>query len=322
MKKHIKVILIIFGTILVLGIAVNLYIGNKLYVLAMDPSADRTKVFTAEHNDMSKEEEAMPGDSITEEAKEWYKDVEIEHLTMESRDGLKLNAYSIDQEENQHLWAIICHGYGGEAGHNSTSAYKFHQKGYNILMPDARGHGLSEGDYIGMGWDDRLDIVDWIAQIIEKDSEAQIVLYGVSMGGATVMMVSGEDLPSNVKVIVEDCGYSSAWDEFAYQLDMIFKIPEFPAMNFASLVTKVRAGWWLGDGSAIEQVAKSKTPMFFAHGDDDTFVPFFMLQEVYDAANVDKDILVAEGAGHGESAAILGQEYWDRVFEFVNQYIK
>lgn len=322
-RKHITVILIILGIILLLAVGVYLFIGNKLYELAMDPNTDRSKIFSAEHNSMDQTtQEPRPGDAIAKEAKEWYQGVDIGSRTMKSRDGLTLQAYTIEQEENQHLWAILCHGYNGNGSQNRTSAHQFYLKGYNLLMPDARGHNLSEGDYIGMGWDDRLDIVDWIDQIIAADPEAQIVLLGVSMGGATVMMVSGEDLPSQVKAIVEDCGYTSAWDEFSYQLDMLFHIPTFPAMHFASLVTKLRAGWWLGEGSSVTQVAKSKTPIFFIHGDEDTFVPSHMLQEVYDAATVEKDKLVVPGAGHGEAARVLGQEYWDRVFQFVDRYVE
>lgn len=321
MKKHKKLILIILAIILVLVIGIFFYIGNMLYELSMNPNADRSKVFSADHNVIDRPVEVKAGDEITKAAREWYAEIEIGDRTLVSRDDLNLHAYTIEQEQNQHLWAVLCHGYSGNGTQNATSAYKFYEQGYNLVMPDARGHGESEGDYIGMGWDDRLDIVDWIGQIVEEDPDAQIVLFGVSMGGATVMMVSGEDLPDNVKAIVEDCGYTSAWDEFSYQLKMLFKLPEFPSMHCASIVTKLRAGWWLGEGSAIEQVANSKTPIFFIHGDEDTFVPYFMQQEVYDVATVEKDILIVEGAGHGMAANELGQEYWDRVFSFVNRFI-
>ena len=107
-----------------------------------------------------------------------------------------------------------------------------------------------------MGWDDRLDIIDWINTILEYNPNAEIVLHGVSMGAATVSMVSGEDLPSNVKAIVADCGYTSVWDEFAYQLDDLFSLPEFPILNVSSLVAKVRAGYFLGEASTLKQVAK------------------------------------------------------------------
>jgi hypothetical protein len=39
---------------------------------------------------------------------------------------------------------------------------RFHEIGFTVLMPNLRGHGESEGHYIGMGWHDRLDILRWI----------------------------------------------------------------------------------------------------------------------------------------------------------------
>ena len=78
-----------------------------------------------------------------------------------------------------------------------------------------------------MGWDDRKDMLLWIAKIIQKGPQAEIVLLGVSMGGATVMNTSGEKLPSNVKAIVEDCGFTSTVDAFAYQLKQLYGLPKF-----------------------------------------------------------------------------------------------
>lgn len=86
-------------------------------------------------------------------------------------------------------------------------ARKFYDMGYNIILPDLRGNGLSEGDYIGMGWDERFDIIDLIQYIVDDNENLQIILFGVSMGASTVMYVSGEELPSNVKAIIEDCRY-------------------------------------------------------------------------------------------------------------------
>ena len=94
-----------------------------------------------------------------------------------------------------------------------------------------------------MGWHDRKDVLMWVDKIIEMDPDSDIVLYGVSMGGATVMMTSGEDLPDNVKCIVEDCGYTSAWDEFEYQLKELFGLPSFPLLNTANNITMLRAGY-------------------------------------------------------------------------------
>lgn len=317
-KRTVKIIAIVVGILLIVFIILGFIIGNIFYNLALNPLADKSAVFGADHNQLGE----RPIDPEQGARETWLESVTLDNRYMASHDGLNLHSYVIEQNgNNSDLWAILCHGYMGEASSMTNTAWKFHEKGYNILMPNARGHAESEGSYVGMGWDERLDIVDWINQIIEWDPDAQIVLYGISMGGATVMMVSGEDLPDHVKVIVEDCGYSSIWGEFSYQLKMLFNLPDFPIMHFSSLVTKIRAGWWISDGDTISQVSNSKTPMMFIHGDSDSFVPSYMLDEVYEAANVPKEKLYVEGANHGGSASVLGDEYWERVFGFITKYI-
>lgn len=242
-------------------------------------------------------------------------------LNVVSSDNLKLNSFMYENQESNHKWAIVVHGYTGNSTQMIRYVRNFYEKGYSVLAPDLRGHGKSEGDYIGMGWDDRKDMLLWINQIIEKDPNADIALFGISMGGATVMMTAGEKLPPNVKVIVEDCGYSSVIDVFTYQLDDLFGLPKFPVMNAANSITKIRAGYDLNDASAVKQVAKSQTPILFIHGKEDTFVPYPMLDEVYDAAKVDKDQLIIPGAGHGEAEKVDPEKYWRTVWGFVERYI-
>ena len=173
-----------------------------------------------------------------------------------------------------------------------------------------------------MGWLDRKDMVKWINLIVEKDPSSQIVLYGESMGGATVMMTAGEDLPSNVKAIVEDCGYTSVYEMFTAELNNRFGLPPFPIMDAARVVTNIRAKYDIKGASALEQVKKSKTPMLFTHGSNDTYVPTEMVYRLYEAAPVEKDILVIDGAAHGAAPDVDPETYYNKVFEFVNKYVK
>lgn len=109
-----------------------------------------------------------------------------------------------------------------------------------------------------MGAWDSDDIVEWINEIIKDNPKAEIALYGVSMGASTVMMTTGHNLPENVKVAIEDCGYTSAWDEFSYQLDDLFGLPSFPALDAANIVTMIRGGYNLKDADALEAVKNLK----------------------------------------------------------------
>ena len=278
------IIIIVFLIIL----AVIVRLSFKLYDYALNPKSSKEGIFNPNNSNDQREEDI------------WiYNYDKKEYVYINSFDNLKLHGYKIK---------------------NNSS--KYYTLGYNLLMPDLRGHGKSEGNYIGMGWHDRLDILKWIEFILKEDKEAEILLHGVSMGAATVMMVSGEDLPPNVKVIIEDCGYTSAKNQLSYKLKSMFKLPSFPFINLCSLICKIKANYFISEASAIKQVEKSKVPILFIHGDKDKFVPFYMLNKLYDACKAPKDKLIVKEAGHAKSEKIATDIYWDKVINFINKYIK
>ncbi|MDT3498717.1 alpha/beta fold hydrolase [Bacillus toyonensis] len=307
--------------LLVLLTIAYMLVGNYFYNYALN--AKQEKEFLQDNPHLAETVNASGDVLATNEKKnaDFVSKYKPNTLTVRSFDKLNLKGYEYMNESSSHKWAIVVHGYNGRASEMTKYIRNFYERGYNVIAPDLRGHGNSEGDYVGMGWQDRKDVLLWIRQILKKDSNAEIALYGISMGGATVMMTSGEDLPSNVKVIIEDCGYSTVSDEFTYQLKDLFHLPKFPVMNAANTVTKLRAGYDLEEASAVKQVEKSKTPMLFIHGDADTFVPFEMLDQVYNAAKVEKEKLIVPGAGHGEAEKVDSNKYWNTVWKFVEKYI-
>ncbi len=238
-------------------------------------------------------------------------------VSITAKDGLSLVGDVFLTDSDSHKWLIGIHGYTGKREHMYSYARYYAEKGYNILTPDMRSHGDSEGKMIGMGWLDKEDVKLWIDYVLGLDPQAQIVLHGVSMGGATVMMTSGENLPENVKAIIDDCGYTSVWDEFTDEARYLFHISQFPILYTASFISKIRAGYSFQEASALEQVKKTKVPMLFIHGSEDNFVNTDMVYSLYDACPTRKDILVVEGAGHGQSLYLDPDQYFDKVFKFI-----
>ena len=305
--------LILSIIVIILIVIIALYfIGNYFYNLALNPNTPKDMIFGEPDNNTN--EDSNMNSWLLNHSK--YTDEYIN-----SFDTLKLHSYKILNETPSDKWAIIVHGYTCEGLQMSSYAENFYNAGFNIIVPDLRSHGLSEGNYIGMGWNDRLDILSWISYIIKENNNSKIVLLGVSMGAATVSMTSGEDLPSNVKAIIADCGYTCVFDQFAYQLKRLFSLPKFPIINASSLITKIKAGYSFKKASAIEQVKKSKTPMLYIHGDIDDFVPYYMMDELYNATNSEKEKLTIKGAEHAKAADVNPTLYWNNVFNFINKYI-
>ncbi|WP_413366272.1 alpha/beta hydrolase [Lysinibacillus sp. 3P01SB] len=320
MKKKLTIIL---GIVIVLLIGAYFAVGNYFYNFALN--ADDEKEFLEGNEHL--EDSLLIDEQLEAEATAADEAFLVEHkmetISITSNDELKLKlaGYVYEQESKVSEWVMVAHGYTSSAEGMTRYIRHFYEQGYNVLAVDLRGHGNSEGDYIGMGWHDRLDMVEWIDEVIQRDAQAEIALFGISMGGATVMMTAGEELPDNVKVIVEDCGYASVSDVFIYQLDDLFGLPEFPVIQAANTVTKIRAGYDLYEASAVEQLKKSELPILFIHGDKDTFVPFEMLDDVYNAAAGEKEQLIIEGAGHGEAVKVKPDVYWQAVDRFMGEYL-
>lgn len=293
----IKKILGIFLSVIIIIFGISLgFVGNYFYNLALNPNTPKDIVFGT-----PEEAEATSGQVLDSDVAWLLNDSNYTDEYITSSDKLKLHSYKVTNQNNSNKWVIAVHGYTSEGINMSTYAKHYYDNGYNVLIPDLRAHGLSEGNYIGMGWDDRLDIISWINYILNENPNAEIILHGVSMGAATVLMTSGEEIPSNVKAIVADCGYTSVWDEFAYQLDDLFSLPEFPILNVSSMVAKIRAGYFLGEASSLEQVKNSKTPILYIHGDKDDFVPYYMMEELYKATSSEKEMLTIKGAEIGRA---------------------
>lgn len=308
MKRFKKITISIFIILLTLFIGVSSLVGVLFYNLALNANYSKDIIY-AEYNDKN-----------LNDAQKWLEEKSnYSDKYIESYDKLQLHSYVVSQNSNK--WAIVVHGYGGSGKLMSDKSKYFYDMGYNVLIPDLRGHGKSEGDYIGMGWKDRLDIISWINFIIKENPNAEIVLHGTSMGAATVLMTSGENLPSNVKAIVADCAYTSAWDEFSYQLETYLKVPSYYILNVTNMVTKLKAGYSLKEASALECVKKATVPILFIHGDKDKFVPYSMMDKLYDATISPKEKLTIEGGEHANSDLVSPFLYWLTVEDFLNQYV-
>ena len=240
--------------------------------------------------------------------------------------------------------AVIVHGYTDNAIRILMIGRMYHRDlGYNILLPDLHGHGLSQGEGAQMGWLDRLDVLRWTetadalfghlndtlwvnGQPQLRSTGTQMVVHGISMGAATTMMVAGEveqglHQQPFVKCFVEDCGYTSVWDEFAGQLREQFGLPPFPLLYVTDWLCRWKYGWSFRQASALRQVARCHRPMLFIHGDADDFVPTWMVYPLYEAHPGEKELWVVPGVDHAHSYRDFPAEYTRRVKNFVEKYI-
>ena len=248
----------------------------------------------------------------------------LREVTIMADDGATLQAFYIAAPTPSKRTAIPVHGYTDHPFGMLQYAWLYQRElNCNVLLPALRYHGASEGRAIQMGWFDREDVLRWIGEADRLFGEGQqMVVHGVSMGAATTMMLAGDDrLPRSVRCLVEDCGYTSVWEQFRKELREDYGLPAFPLLYAADLLCRLRYGWGFREASALKQVAGCDRPMLFIHGGNDTYVPTAMAEPLYAAKQGAKALWIAPDSPHASSFADHPAEYAARVKAFVEQYL-
>ena len=255
----------------------------------------------------------------------WWNSQPLERMEITSFDGLRLVGHLLPAEAPTDRLAVVVHGHRCVSGEMGFLARMYHEMGWHVFAADHRAAGASEGRYIGMGYLEQKDMLQWLDVLLKKlGPDTKVLLHGISMGAATVMMMSGaETLPENVRCAVEDCGYTDAFGSFLHH--MVRDMPRLPFKKYlicmSGLLYSRRIGYRFSQASPLEAVKHSRLPMLFIHGTHDDVVPFNMMRDLYDAHGGDKRMLVIEVGRHGSCYFDNTPLYEKRVQGFAADYM-
>ena len=251
----------------------------------------------------------------------FFRDHETHTVSVESEDGLKLHGLWVPAE-NPKGTILFAHGYRSSKLLDFSMAFQFyHDLGMNILAPDQRAHGKSEGKYITFGVKESRDMACWIDFHNRMYGELPMILSGLSMGASTMLYLADCDLPKNVKGIIADCGFTSPKEILASVFRRVIHLPAGPTLIAAEWFARVFAGLSLHEKDTRTVLKNSKLPVFMVHGLADDFVPAVMTQEGYASCTGEKTLLLVEGAGHGISFLVDKPRYSEQIIQFLAENI-
>ncbi len=251
-----------------------------------------------------------------EEIDFWSKH-DFKDVMITSFDGLKLRGKFLNN--GSQCVAFLVHGYGGNYVDMAKYADIFLKRGLDVLAVDNRAHGTSEGDYVGMGWIDRLDVIKWCEFLSQEKPYSKVLLFGQSMGASAVCMASCEKLDCHVVGIIEDCGFDNTFKEVSY----IYQKGKLHTKFFLNLFTSYanrKNGYDMRQADAIRQLKKTSLPILIIHGSDDDFVPTEMAYNIYN--NLDerrRNLYIASGAKHTESYDVDKKKYIKAINKFLDK---
>lgn len=249
----------------------------------------------------------------------WIKEVRQlpkEEVSVTSFDGLTLRGTFYEFAPGAPI-ELMFHGYRGNGERDLCGGVqRCFALGRSALIVDQRGSGRSEGSVISFGINERKDCLTWIGFMIDHfGKDVQIILTGISMGAATVLMAGSTALPSNVKWILADCGYTSP-KEIIQKVIHEMGLPEKRAYPFVKLGARLFGHFDLEEASPIDAMKQCTVPVIFFHGACDAFVPCEMSRRNFDACGSKKKLVTVPKAGHGLCYLIDGEGYLQALRNF------
>ena len=252
-------------------------------------------------------------------ADQWLQRHEAQGVSIVSSDGLRLHGLWVPAE-NSIGTVLLVHGYRSTYLLDFGPAFaRYHEMGFNLLIPEQRAHGESQGKLITFGIKESDDMLQWCNYHNEHLSDCEIVLSGLSMGASTVIYMLGRDLPSNVRGIIADCGFTSPKAILQSVFCKTTHLPAEPSLLVVDLLTRLFAGFSISQFDSQKILQQASIPILLIHGMQDGFVPREMSQLAFNACISDKDILLVDGADHGESFLVEPERYVFKVKYFLEK---
>ena len=305
--------LIVVCSVLGLIIAVTFVVATVVFFSVLKPKDD--PVFDEGKVDLSVTHYGPYSDKLIDCIKRMRAE-KCEQLCITSYDGKKLYAEYYDRGYDK--TAIMVHGYRSNPFNNfSYIGAKLLDNGYNLLFIHHRGHRPSEGKFISMGQREYKDLLQWVELIAAKESVKKIIIYGTSMGAATVGYASDKIKTDKVKMLALDCGFTSYFD----QLSHLIKSGRAHIL-FLGIWPFFLWGWITGvrmKRSTVGCIKRTKIPVCFIHGESDTSVPIAHTVKNFNACPTEKLLITVPKAGHTTSLLVGGEEKTGEFLSFLDR---
>lgn len=252
-------------------------------------------------------------------ADRWLNEHQAQDIYITNEDGLKLHALWVPVH-NPKGTVVLAHGYRSSPLLDFGLALShYYALGMNILLPDQRAHGKSEGRIITFGVRESRDMEAWIAYHNKHFGVLPILLSGLSMGASTMLYLADREIGANVKGIIADCGFTSPHEILASVFRDVTHLWAAPSILVTELCARCFGGFSLWQCDTRRSLSSARVPVLMVHGNADDFVPCEMTKQGYEACTSPKQLFLVDGAEHGVSFLIEPEKYTQLIDTFLEE---
>jgi len=234
--------------------------------------------------------------------------------TLYFKSDLKLESWLIKNSQPKGV-VLLFHGFASSKSGVLRYAEEFYKAGYSTLLTDLRGNGGSEGHQCTIGFKEAKDVKASVDYARKRFPNQKIILFGTSMGAASIMKAINSHQVKVDKIILE-CPFGSMRQTTKARFEAM-GIPSFPFTDMLVFYGSLQNGFNAWQHSPERYAKKIKTPTLLLYGAKDARVSREETDQIFDNLSGPKTLGIMEKSGHEiylNDDALAWKKY---VFEFL-----
>ncbi|KAD7117992.1 hypothetical protein E3N88_05260 [Mikania micrantha] len=215
---------------------------------------------------------------------------------------------------------VYCHGNSGCRADANEAAVVLLPSNITVFTLDFSGSGLSDGNYVSLGWHERDDLKAVVSYLRRNEQVSRIGLWGRSMGAVTSLLYGAED-PS-IAGMVLDSAFSNLFNLMMELVDVYkIRLPKFTvkvALQYMRRVIQKKAKFDIMDINALKVAPKTFIPALFGHAKGDKFIQSHHSDLISLSYAGDKNLIKFDG----DHNSTRPQFYYDLVSIFFHNVLR
>lgn len=316
MIKRNKIILGISVVIAGLFAGVTYIVGGMVYDGSIGSKPEVAVEAMAEYYEASKDK---PLDELANYSYE-------KKLIKSEKNGYDIEVMNIKSNKETNDVMVLVHGIERNYHDVLNTAFNYLENGYNVVVYNQRQTGNTGGDNYTFGLYERFDLDSVVDYTYEIYKDGLLGVHGFSMGAATATMHTElNEEKKNADFYILDAPYHTMKSgiEMGIKRKNVPLMPVSYATFAGNIYSKLKEGFSYNDVKPFEAVQNITTPVMLIHGTEDDYTLVDGSKIIYDAIPHDKkELWLIEGLKHCEADDIMPDEYFGRIYKFINDKVK
>jgi dipeptidyl aminopeptidase/acylaminoacyl peptidase len=244
-----------------------------------------------------------------------------EDVVVTTDDNVRITAWFIPSS-NPRGTIIYLHGIADSKISGIGIARLFVSRGYNVLLPDLRKHGMSEGKFCTHGYYEKYDVRKAVDYLISRKDilTGKIGLMGTSMGAAIALQAAAID--DRIACVVAEASYTHlrtiALDYQHRIIGMRLKWLNNIVLGRAEKIANFR----VDDVSPANAIAQLRIPVLLVHGKLDPLIKHGYSEELRRESEGRAELYELDDASHNDIQSVGGKDYEDKIVEFFERSLR